>query len=111
MRKFYKLAALGMAMLLAFPVTGYAAGTEKTETETEETVIRQEGKPALEDDFYEAVNYDLFQQWEIPADKAAQNWFYIVQEQNDERLLQMVKEASEDEDAEVGSDSYNVGAF
>lgn len=115
MRRFYKccskMAALGMAMILAFPVTGYAAETEKEEQETQETVIQQEEKPDLQDDFYEAVNYDMFQQWEIPADKAAQNWFYIVQEQNDERLLQMVKEASEDEDAEVGSDSYNVGAF
>lgn len=109
MRKFYKLAALGMAMLLAFPVTGYAAGTEKAETE--ETVIRQEGKPALEDDFYEAVNYDLFQEWEIPADKKAQNWFYTVEDQNDERLLKLVKEAADDEEEEKGSDRYNIGAF
>ena len=58
----------GSGAALAFPVTGYAAGTEKTETETEETAIRQEEKPALEDDFYEAVNYDLLQEWEIPAD-------------------------------------------
>lgn len=111
MRKFYKLAALGMAMLLAFPVTGYAAGTEKTETETEETVIRQEGKPALEDDFYEAVNYDLLQEWEIPADQTAQNWFYTVQDQNDERLLQLVKEAADDKEEETGSDRYNIGAL
>ena len=68
MRRFYKccskMAALGMAMILAFPVTGYAAETEKEEQETQETVIQQEEKPDLQDDFYEAVNYDMFQQWE-----------------------------------------------
>ena len=61
--------------------------------------------------FMKQLTMICFSNGKIPADKAAQNWFYIVQEQNDERLLQMVKEASEDEDAEVGSDSYNVGAF
>ena len=48
MRRFYKccskMAAFGMAMILAFPVTGYAAETEKEEQETQDTVIQQEEK-------------------------------------------------------------------
>ena len=115
MGKFYKccskMIALGMAMVLVSPTIGYAAKTEKAEQETEKTAVQQQEKPDLEDDFYEAVNYDLFQQWEIPADETSQNWFSIIEEQNEERLFQMIKEASEDKGAEAGSDSYNIGAF
>lgn len=115
MGKFYKccskMIALGMAMVLVSPTIGYAAETEKAEQETEKNAVQQQEKPDLEDDFYEAVNYDLFQQWEIPADETSQNWFSIIEEQNEERLFQMIKEASEDKGAEAGSDSYNIGAF
>ena len=34
-----------------------------------------------------------------------------MQDQNDERLLQLVKEAADDKEEETGSDRYNIGAL
>lgn len=93
-----KATVLGMTIALLLPVAGYAAE-------------QQEAAPALKDDFYEAVNYEQLQQWEIPANQAIISPFYELGEQNDRRILQIVQEASENTEAEKGSDSYNIGAL
>ena len=110
-RHFRKTAAFLMAVLLSLLTAGCAESSDKAKTESENTAGQQEEKPALEDDFYEAVNYDLFQEWEIPADQKMQNWFYTVMDQNEERLFQTVSEICEDGEMEVGSDGYNISAL
>lgn len=67
--------------------------------------------PGYADDFYEAVNKDTFDVWEIPESEPSIDNFYVVCEENRARLREILEEVSGNVDAERGSDERNVGAL
>lgn len=88
--------ALSLGLFLAFPVCGYAAETEQ---------------PALEEDFYDAVNYERLSEWKLAPDDSSVSYWTDLYENNNKRLIEIAREAAEDTEAEAGSDTYNIGAF
>lgn len=72
---------------------------------------KEEPAPGLKDDFYEAVNHDLFEEWEIAAVDSYVDHFSILQGENMRRLLDILDAAEANTSAEVGSDERNVGAL
>ena len=97
------LALTAAVLAAAMAVTG-CSGTGRTETEPEsQTEITAgpavnrpespkqslgsqsgEGPAAYVDDFYDAVNHDTLESWEIPAEQADMSWFRKAREDRSE---------------------------
>ncbi|MCD7991658.1 MAG: M13 family metallopeptidase [Clostridia bacterium] len=130
-RKIPTLAAAILAAAMA--VTG-CSGTGRTETEPESQaeitagpadnrpeVLKPphgsqtgEGPAAYVDDFYDAVNHDTLESWEIPAEQADMSWFRKAREDNYSKVNDLIGKASSEAgqaDQEAGSDLYNIRAL
>ena len=127
------LALTAAVLAAAMAVTG-CSGTGRTETEPESqaeitagpAVNRPEspkqslgsqsgeGPAAYVDDFYDAVNHDTLESWEIPAEQADMSWFRKAREDNYSKVNDLIRQASSEAGQagqEAGSDLYNIRAL
>lgn len=127
------LALTAAVLAAAMAVTG-CSGTGRTETEPEsQTEITAgpavnrpespkqslgsqsgEGPAAYVDDFYDAVNHDTLESWEIPAEQADMSWFRKAREDNYSKVNDLIRQASSEAGQtlqEAGSDLYNIRAL
>ena len=66
------------------------------------------------DDFYDAVNHDTLNGWEIPAEQADMSWFRKAREDNYSKVNDLIRQASSEAgqaEQEAGSDLYNIRAL
>ena len=59
------------------------------------------------DDFYDAVNHDTLNGWEIPAEQADMSWFRKAREDNYSKVNDLIRQASSEAgqaEQEAGSD-------
>lgn len=98
---------LGWAALTAGtgPVTAPAVAEARPATVVEAQY------PGLKDNFYEAVNRDWFDRWDVPPTDAYVDNFYLLRDENRTRLRAIMEEANANTSAEEGSDERNVGAL
>ncbi len=71
----------------------------------------QAAQASEKDDYYEAINRELIDSWEIEPDESVKNWFSILQDRVDERITEMIRNVSEESETEEGSDESNVRAM
>ena len=71
----------------------------------------QEAEVSRKDDFYQAVNGTLLDQWEIAADESSKSWPTLLDDESRERIDAIIKTVSEDPDSEKGSDENNIRAL
>ena len=95
-----------LAFLLVLPMGVVPANADNAEASSPEEMYS-----GLEDDFYEAVNQEQFEAWEIPGSLPAIDHFSVLEGENKSRLSTIVTEAVEDVSIKPGSDEYNVGAL
>lgn len=98
---------IGWAALTAG--TGSAAAPAVAEPRATTAVEAQ--YPGLKDNFYEAVNRDWFDRWDIPPTEAYVDNFYLLRDENRTRLHAIMEEANANTSAEEGSDEHNIGAL
>lgn len=67
--------------------------------------------PKLEDDFYEAVNYNVIQSWNIPDNKVKYNNFVAIEENNEKIIEDIVLEIYKAEPDKTDLDKYNIYAL
>lgn len=67
--------------------------------------------PAYVDDFYNAVNHDTLAGWEIPKNEADISWFQIADEDNYNKVNELIQKASSETGQEKSSDLYNIRAL
>ena len=83
------------------------AGSEAGASEGEAQAVQASEK----DDYYEAINRELIDSWEIEPDESAKNWFGILQDRVDERMTEIIRKTSEEPALEKGSDESNIRAM
>ena len=71
---------------------GSEAGTSDGASEGEAQAVQASEK----DDYYEAINRELIDSWEIEPDESAKNWFGILQDRVDERMTEIIRKTSEE---------------
>ena len=86
---------------------GSEAGTSDGASEGEAQAVQASEK----DDYYEAINRELIDSWEIEPDESAKNWFGILQDRVDERMTEIIRKTSEEPALEKGSDESNIRAM
>lgn len=129
-----KALALTAAVLAAAITATGCSGTGRTETEPESQAeitagpaVNQpesperphggqtvQGPAAYVDDFYDAVNHDTLNGWEIPAEQADMSWFRKAREDNYSKVNDLIRQASSEAGQagqEAGSDLYNIRAL
>lgn len=67
--------------------------------------------PDYVDDFYNAVNHDLLESWEISEDEASISWFQILAEENYNKVNDIIQQVSSVSDYEEVSDMRNIRAL
>ena len=112
-------AVLSLIILLSILITG-CNGKSSSDGQTEsgaETSAVSQTEPSQstvvseKDDYYEAVNGELIDSWEIEPDESMKNWFSILQDRVNERIAEIIRETSEKDDLLKGSDESNVRAL
>ena len=112
-------AVLSLIILLSILITG-CNGKSSPDGQTEsgaETSAVSQTEPSQstvvseKDDYYEAVNGELIDSWEIEPDESMKNWFSILQDRVNERIAEIIRETSEKDDLLKGSDESNVRAL
>lgn len=86
---------------------GSEAGTSDGASEGEAQAVQASEK----DDYYETINRELIDSWEIEPDESAKNWFGILQDRVDERMTEIIRKTSEEPALEKGSDESNIRAM
>lgn len=85
--------------------------TASLPSETESLASQKDDKAVdYVDDFYNAVNHDLLDSWEIPANAAQMGWFWVLNEENYKKLDGIIQQVSSETNHEKGSDMYNIRA-
>ena len=88
-----------------------AEETAEPSGEAEAAEEPQEAEVSRKDDFYQAVNGALLDQWEIAADESSKSWTTLLDDESRERIDAIIKTVSEDPDSEKGSDENNIRAL
>ena len=73
--------------------------------------VRQDDYSEERSNYYQAVNGELLESWEIEPDESVKNWFSILQDRVDERIAELIRAAAEEEGLPKGSDESNVRAL
>lgn len=104
-----------LALLLSYSLLpaqiSFAADSATSTSTAAGASAAEEAAPDLKDDFYEAINYEQLNEWEIPSVWPSIDNFYILDNMNQRRLNDILKDAQANSSAEPGSDEYNVGAL
>ena len=97
--RFKKTVSVGIALSLVLSLT--ACVSERVDT----------NQISEKDDYYEAVNQEVINDWEIAPDESVVNWFSIAQDRIDERMAELISDISEGETQDPGSDESNIRAM
>lgn len=117
--------AILLSLGLALASAGCGAGTTDGTNIPQETPVSQEttsgaepseeigqaDTPSKKDDFYEAINGGLLSQWTIAPDESSTSWFSKLEDENNERIKEIITSASENSSSEKGSDENNIRAL
>ena len=77
--------------------------------EADSTADTQAARP--QDNYYDAINHERIEAWEIPADKSSYGSMTAMQELLDERLWELIQNTPNDTKAERNSDTGRLAAL
>lgn len=103
--KYIKLWSV-VLVVMVMTITGCHMGDTKAPA-----ITSDRNMSSFQNDYYDAVNHEVLEGWEIPADKSSMDWFAILEEDSYQKIDAIIQQASSVEKTELDEDLENIRAL